>query len=276
MSGGKIIVKQTYGINPLIRNCLAFTEDHFLAYSSGHQVIVINTESKEQHFISGTSTYQHQSLGITAIQCCLSKKIIAIAEKVDPSAIITFYDSHTLKKKKLLTFNELGSHEIRAIAFSDDGKLMIVQGCSPDWNLVLWNIEKAAKIVCSMKVSLSDDTPINQISFCPWDASVILVLGKNIFRMFRLQDGQLKPMPFIPRRESINCISHCWLPEDNLVIGTDTGDIMYVENFEYRGLILNQSGGNDADWIHPVLAIAPYARGKKGKERGNSETYSIN
>jgi len=261
MSGGKIIVKQTFGLNPLIRNCLTFTEEHNLAYSCGHQVTVINTETKEQAFITGTSTYQHQSLGITVIKACVSRRLLAVAERVDPTAIITIYDSRTLKRKKLITYGDLGSSEIRSISFSEDGKFMCVQACGPDWNLVLWNIEKTAKVICSLRTTISEDSPIHQVSFCPWDSSIILLLGKNICRLYRFQDGQLKLYPFVMRRENINCVSHCWMPDDNLVVGTDTGDIMFIENFEYRGIISNHTGSNDSDWAHPAYSMTPHTTG---------------
>ena len=246
---GKIIVKQAFGINTNVKNTLTFTEDHHLAYLCGHQVAVINTETKEQSFISGTSTYQNQSLGITALVTSFSKKLIAVAEKVEPSAIITFYDSHTLRKKKLLTHAELGSNEIVCLSFSDDGRYLIAQGGSPDWNLVLWSIEKNVKVVCSLRMALNDDTPIHEVSFCPWDSSVILVLGKSILKMFRFVEGQLRPLALTVRREQANFISHCWIPEENLIIGTETGDLVFIENFEFRGHI-SPVGSNTSANLH--------------------------
>jgi WD40 repeat protein len=258
---GKIVVKHVYGINPEIRNCIGFTEDHHLAYSCGHQIAVINTESKEQSFISATSTYQHQSLGITAIAICASKKIIAVAEKVEPGAIVTFYDSHTLKRRRVLSYNEIGSNEIKCVAFSEDGRHMLVQGGGPEWNLVLWSIEKTAKVVCTVKISQSDDTPVHQISFCPWDPSAILVIGKSILRLFRFVEGQLRQATLTVRRELSNFISHLWLPEDNLILGTDAGDLMFIENFEFRGYIGANSANSENEEVHPVNCLAPHGRG---------------
>jgi WD40 repeat protein len=258
---GKLAVKQAFGINPQIKNCIGFTEEHHLAYSCGHQIAVINTESKEQSFIAATSTYQHQSLGITAIVISISKKIIAVAEKVEPAAIVTFYDTHTLKRRRVLTYNEIGSNEIKCIAFSEDGRHMLVQGGGPEWNLVLWSIEKTAKVVCSVKISQTDDTPVHQISFCPWDPSTILVVGKSILRLFRFVEGQLRQATLTVRRELSNFISHLWLPDDNLLVGTDSGDIMFIENFEFRGYISTTGPGQDPEEVHPVHCLAAHGRG---------------
>lgn len=166
-----------------------------------------------------------------------AKKIIAVAEKVDPIAIVTFYDSITLRKKKLISSNEFGSHEIRCMSFSEDGKFLITQGCGPEWNLTLWNVEKSVKVIISVKVSLTDECPVHQISICPWDPTVILVIGKAIFRLFRYVEGQLRPIACTTRKDHSNFLSHCWIPEDILILGTEGGELLLIENFEYRGLI---------------------------------------
>ena len=123
------------------------------------------------------------------------------------------------------------------MSFSDDGKFLITQGCGPEWNLTLWNIEKSIKAIITVKISLTDECPVNQISICPWDPSVILVIGKAIFRLFRYVEGQLRPIACGTRKDHANFISHCWIPEDILILGTEGGEILLIENFEYRGLV---------------------------------------
>jgi len=123
------------------------------------------------------------------------------------------------------------------MSFSDDGKFLITQGCGPEWNLTLWNVEKSIKVITSVKVSLTDECPIHQISLCPWDPAVIVVIGKSIFRLFRYTEGQLRPIACATRKDHANFISHCWIPEDILILGTEGGEILLIENFEYRGLV---------------------------------------
>lgn len=265
MSGGKLVVKQSYGVNRSMKNCICYTIDHHLAYPCGHQIAIINTETKEQSFIPATNTYQHQSLGITAVASSHFKKTLAIAEKCEPQAIITFYDSNTLRRKKLLNSVDMGSSEIKCQAFSNDGKYFISQGCGPDWNLVLWSVEKTVKMLSSIKISLSDDLPVNQISFCPWDSTIILVIGNSIFRLFRWIEGQLRPINCVVRRDHANFISHCWIPDDALILGTASGELLLVENLEYRGVIYPTSA--DAmnlpleELTNPINCMMPTPRG---------------
>ena len=73
---------------------------------------------------------------------------------------VQVYDPVTLKRRKLLSYSELGSTTIFSIAFSADGKLCLTQGAEPDWCLVLWSTEKAAKVLycCFLCVSALSPT----------------------------------------------------------------------------------------------------------------------
>lgn len=259
------MVKHAFGINPHVKNCLAFSDDHHLAYACGHQVVVVNTETKDQGFIQLGTHQQYQSLGLTAICSSFPKKYIAVAEKSDPVGIVNFYDSHSLRKKKTLNFSELGSREIRSMAFSEDGRFFITQGSGPEWNLVLWNVEKTAKVICTTKVA-TDDTPIHQVSFCPWDSTVIVAFGKCIARIFRVVDGQLRGTTLSLRRDQANFISHCWVPDISLIIGTEQGEILFVENLDFRAVIYPPSTGmvlgiDDGAEHLPIYSLAPTSRG---------------
>jgi cilia- and flagella-associated protein 57 len=233
-------------------------DDHQLVYVCGQQVVSMNTETKEQQFISGT-TQSFQSFGICSIACSPSKKTIAIAETVDPVAVVTLYDSQSLRRRKVLQFPELGSKEIRAMAFSADGKLCLTQGAGPEWNLVLWNVEKSIKILGWVKISMSDENPVNQVSFCPWDANVLLVLGKGLIRIFRVTEGQLRPVSVNVRRDQANFISHTWLWDDRLLLGTASGEILFLEGLEFKAVV--HPLPNDTSDPSPILSLAPISKG---------------
>lgn len=255
---GKLNVKHAFGVNPKLRNSMVLADDHILAYVCGHQTVVMNTESREQSFIPG-ATQPYVSLGITTLAASISKKFIAVADKAEPVAAVTFYDSQTLRRKKVLHYNELGSREIKCVAFSEDGKLCLTQGAGPEWNLVLWNVEKTPKVMGSVKISMSDETPVHQVSFCPWDPSVIVVFGKSIARLFRYTDGQLRPASLSLRRDHANFISHMWLGEDKLIIGTEMGEILLVDNLEFRAVVYPT--GAESEEVTPILCFAPTSRG---------------
>ena len=261
MNLGKVTPKHVFGINTKVKNCISMAEDHQLVYVCGHQVVVMNTESKEQFFIPGT-TQAYQSLGISAFACSAAKKTIAVAEIVEPVAAVALYDTQSLRRRKVLQYSDLGSTEVRAVAFSADGKLCLTQGAGPEWNLVLWNVEKSVKVLGCIKISMSDDTPVNQVSFCPWDSNVILVIGKSLIRIFRVMEGQLRPVSVNVRREHANFISHTWLWDDKLLLGTEAGEILLLEGLEYRACVYPVGGAtSDTPDLSPILSLSPITKG---------------
>ena len=56
-------------------------------------------------------------------------------------------------------------------------------------------------------------------------------------RLFRIIEGALKSTSVAIRRENANIISHIWLPDDILLLGTEAGEILLLENNEFRGVV---------------------------------------
>jgi cilia- and flagella-associated protein 57 len=234
----KLKLKQIFGYSSIASKSLSFCEDHQLVYISGNQVCVLNTDSKEQNFIHLHNTPTTGSIP-TTLACCHAKRIIAVAERIENSAIVSFYDSITLKKKKSLHQADLGSNHVVSIAFSEDGRQFITQGAGPEWNLILWNVEKQPKIVATYRTTTSDEWPVNHVEFCPWDHSSIIVYGRNVFKVLKMFDGGLRNQNVFLRRDFIHVKAHCWLLNDRLILATDAGEMILLENLEYRGVVFS-------------------------------------
>ena len=67
MSSGKLITRSALGCTAAYKNCLKFKDEHNLLYVCGNNVVVYNTDTKEQNFIVGT-THPTLGLGITAMR----------------------------------------------------------------------------------------------------------------------------------------------------------------------------------------------------------------
>lgn len=81
---------------------------------------------------------------------------------------------------------------------SADGKFLLTQTGSPDWILSLWAWEKP-KLLASVKVMPpSDKNPVAllnvpfTVALNPSDNGQVSVVGPNIFRLMRLQEGTFK------------------------------------------------------------------------------------
>jgi WD40 repeat protein len=237
MSTDKLVLKNVFGVSTNSRNCVTILDERNVAYVAGHQVVITNVETKEQSFIFG-ATHPYNSNKIISITHSPPKQVLAMAESAHPVAGVTFYDSHSYRRRKVLLYNDLGSQTIESCSFSSDGRYFVAQGGAPEWNMVLWSVEKAAKVMGTTKVVTSEEQTVENISICPWDSNVVLALGKGVVKLFRFAEGQMRPMSFNFRRENAQFTCYTWLPiDDRLIIGTAAGDLIMLENFEFRSMI---------------------------------------
>ena len=86
---------------------------------------------------------------------------------------------------KLLRCAEMRSLDVVSLAWSHDSKYILVQGGSPDYQLVYFFWEKG-KVITSSKTG----GWVREVSFHPKDHDVVCIVGKAIFRMCRLIEGQ--------------------------------------------------------------------------------------
>lgn len=229
--------KFVFGAQSDAKDSVIALDESTVCWSGGRFVVFFNTQYATQDFIPCSDNCDH----ITAMAITNNRRSLAVAESGEVPAI-AIYEPQTKKRKRLLTLpagTELGSREYVALGFSADGRYLIAQGGFPDWNLVLWSIERGrhlAMINSSDRTNPSQDRRvINQCSISPKDPAVVCVSGKQIFKLFRYGNGEFFQLPCqLGRGEAINCLAHVWLPpEDRIICSTDNGDLLLVENGEY-------------------------------------------
>ena len=115
--------------------------------------------------------------------------------------------------------------------FSEDNQSLLTLSGQPDFNLMCWNWSKA-KLVASAHVSSGG--PMTRCSFSPIDPTMACVSGKDYVKFFRITERDLRPVQDA-HLEANNFTSHTWLKvqEDNLVAGTDSGDLVLFRAGEY-------------------------------------------
>ncbi|KAF6770352.1 hypothetical protein AHF37_11539 [Paragonimus kellicotti] len=181
---------------------------------------------KPQKFIAGLD----KSLGMTAMTISPNRRYVALAEKTAEKPVITIYDLQALRKKKTIYSTDVHSNEFVSIAFSPDSKYLAAQGAQPDWTLVYWSWEKS-KQLAAVRTSLGNQ--IRQISFNPHDCTQICVIGSDILRLYRYGENNLKPYGLI-KVEPQNFLCHTWVSDEKLVVGTDNGKWILLDNGEPR------------------------------------------
>ena len=80
------------------------------------------------------------------------------------------------------------SLDVVSLAWSHDSKYILVQGGSPDYQLVYFFWEKG-KVITTSKTVTSSAGSVTEVSFHPKDHDVVCIIGKSTFRMCRLIEG---------------------------------------------------------------------------------------
>lgn len=89
------------------------------------------------------------------------------------------------------------------------------------------------------------DAHTKQVSFSPVDTSLACVSGNSTFHFYRVAEGDLRPMT-APRVKEHNFLSHSWLkqPEDHLILGTETGQLVLFNSGDFVCYLVCAPGGN--------------------------------
>ena len=72
-----------------------------------------------------------------------------------------------------------------------------------------------------------------QVSFNPSDSSVLCLTGDMIFKLLRYSEGALKTFGYA-RTELANYLSHCWISDEKLVLGTNNGRLQLFEGSDLK------------------------------------------
>ncbi|XP_051989486.1 cilia- and flagella-associated protein 57 [Xyrauchen texanus] len=216
-----------FGLRTGVRNNLLFFDEQTIIFPCGNNCVRYNIDQKCQKFIPGTE----RSHGMQALAISTNRRYLAVSE-CGEKATITVYDlqHEQSRKRKVLNGGEFQVEEFVCIAFSPDSKYLIGQAGGPDWTLFLWMWEKQ-RVMATVKTS-SNGT-INQVSFNPQDNTQICVSGNGVFKLFRYAEETLKQSSTF-KTDSHNFLCHTWMPKEQVIAGTDTGQLMMFESSRLR------------------------------------------
>ena len=249
MSMAALLHRHYFGVKGDVREPIAYVDEQTVLYPAGHNTCIFNLEQRIQRFLPGTDKTEE----ITAIAVSPNKKFVAVAEKAD-KGVITIFDLHSLKRRRLLTSTDSHAKEFVSVAFSPDSKLLMAQGGAPDWTLTIWTWEKA-KFMAAIKTAATPNSVIYQCSFSPTDNALITVTGNGVFKQLKLVDSNLKLLPnALNKREPQNYQCHAWLSDDRVVVGTDTGDLLVIDGVELKAFIPRSP--SDSNSIESIVGFS--------------------
>ncbi|KAF4719120.1 hypothetical protein FOZ63_027986, partial [Perkinsus olseni] len=84
----------------------------------------------------------------------------------------------------------------------------------------------------------------------PTDAAIVSIIGEGIFKLYRIGDGVMKPLPVQPANKNregentnFNFTCQAWLAEGCLLIGSEKGELfLYESNGEFKGTVSTGPG----------------------------------
>jgi len=246
-----------FGLRGDLKNNVLYIDENTVMYPCGHTVVLFNQETRTQKFLFGTE----KSEGITAIGLSQNKRYVAIAERGEKPTV-SIYDVATMKRRRVIVCNDIEAEDIVHLSFSNDNKQLLVQASEPDWVLSMWAWEKN-KCLVSTRASNMQGHEILLAEFCAWDSSVICILGENTLKFIRLVEGVVKPLSFVLKRDSQKYTCLVWLANDTLVVGSDTGELLVFENFEFKKTLpfMKHEGSRPKLEMLPIDSLRAYNGG---------------
>lgn len=232
-----IQTKYIFGLKADTNGSVFHIDEQKIIYTAGHNVVIYNTEDKLMQFFPGLDI----SLGITSIALSPLRRHLAVAERAEPAVVIV-YDTHTQRKKRMMSTPDVISTEYVSMAFApgQENKYLITMGGAPDWQLVYWQWERPRVLTF---IQVSSGSLVYQISFNLLDHNNgIIVTGQDVFRWYKIQDNVFKPQATDihskPEQLGNNYLCHAWLKDGRLVVGNESGEILILDsNCEYMGYI---------------------------------------
>ena len=241
MAATLLSAKHLFGFGALVSDNIQFVDDGVVLYPAGHGLVTLNLSVGVQKFIHATP----DSFGVTAIAVSPSKRYCAVAEQGAQRAVISVYDLHTLKRRKTFTSSDVQSRRYEYMCFSADNKMLLTLSGGPDWSLVAWQWEKS-KMIASIKCGADNaasmperNGQLYQCSCSPLERSVALVTGDGVCAFYRVtNEGEFRRLPTLsPAAEDEKYLCHAWLPEDRVVVGTASGNLILLETGNFSGVL---------------------------------------
>lgn len=87
--------------------------------------------------------------------------------------------------------------------------------------------------MASIRVSLTPEAQVYQVTFNPQDNTNLCATGDGIFKLFRYTEGTLRQLA-PPKMDPLNCLCQAWLSESRIIVGTDASKVVLFEGGELK------------------------------------------
>ncbi|KYN15284.1 PREDICTED: cilia- and flagella-associated protein 57 [Trachymyrmex cornetzi] len=222
-----------YGLRTDIANNVHYITDAEVLYPVGNALAIHNILQHQQKLIRLPERY-YDANGICV---SINKKFVALSD-VGDKPTISIYDLNSLKRRKLLgiPFDAPGVTRFTCISFTFDSKYLVAITGEPDQTMLFYNWEKG-KVESTFKLANPQNPlAIAEVLACnPTDATVVAVGGAYTFKFLTVSETVWRPYGFAKSENLLVC-SMTWLDGDRLMVGTEDGRMLYLENGDLKNV----------------------------------------
>ncbi len=205
-------------------------------YACGNHVLIWNTHTKNQTFV-----YQCvDGEDIQTIELFAERRQIGIATKKSDGSQICIYDTMSLNRRKVIKIQNDDDSGIISLSFSTDGKHCLVLRDAPYYHLTLWNIEKNAKMIATIRLATASGKQLRTAAIQPSldnKDPIACASGNGIVRFFKVVDGIFRPITVNLRREQQNYVAQCWLTNEVVILGTVDNELIVMRNYVEKEVV---------------------------------------
>lgn len=164
------------------------------------------------------------------------RKYVALSE-VGDKPTISIYDIGSLKRRKLLgiPYDAPGVTKFTCLGFTFDSKNLVAITGEPNQMMLFYNWEKG-KVESTFNLTNSHSSATAEVLACnPSDATVVAVGGPYTFKFLTVSETVWRPYGFAKAENLLVC-SMAWLDGDRLLVGTEDGRMLYLENGDLKNV----------------------------------------
>lgn len=135
-----------------------------------------------------------------------------------------------------IPYDAPGVTRFTCLGFTFDSKNLVAITGEPDQTMLVYNWEKG-KVESTFKLANPQNPlAIAEMLACnPTDATVVAVGGAYTFKFLTVSDTVWRPYGFAKAENLLVC-SMAWLDGDRLLVGTEDGRVLYMENGDLKNV----------------------------------------
>ncbi|XP_015903348.2 cilia- and flagella-associated protein 57-like [Parasteatoda tepidariorum] len=219
----------SFGGNVKGNRNVTFYNDTTVGFIAGKLCVLYDLETFSQRLINIIDGKE-----ISTITRCFNHLALAIKGK---PASICLYNLESETKKLYNGPKSMVSDSFSCISISQSLRFVAGSGSEPDWLVVLW-LSLTRQIITTFSPTTSKpDSFISDISFHAGGREEVVVVGKQILRVYEYQDedntGEINFSEIIIEKfENEEYTSITWTQKENLAVGTVSGKILFFRGIE--------------------------------------------